>query len=48
MGSNAELFDQALATLLAPHCPDGPVRLQVGAGLIWGVPLTPPPGTRVV
>lgn len=46
MGSRAERFDQALAALLAPHCPDGRVRLKVGAGLIWGLALGPPSATR--
>lgn len=39
MGADAAPFDAALAAILAPHCPDGLVRLQVGAGLIWGEPL---------
>jgi hypothetical protein len=39
MGPEAAAFDAALAALLAPHCPDGLVHLQVGARLIWGEPL---------
>lgn len=38
MGASAAAFDAALAAILAPYCPDGVVRLQVGAGLIWGEP----------
>lgn len=42
MGADAEAFDEAAAAILAPHCPDGRVRLYVGATLIWGLPLTLP------
>jgi hypothetical protein len=38
MGASAAAFDAALAAILARHCPDGVVHLQVGAGLIWGEP----------
>ena len=38
MGASAAAFDSALAAILARHCPDGVVHLQVGAGLIWGEP----------
>lgn len=43
LGTDAHAFDAALATALKPHCPDGLVRLQVGATLIWGEPLAPAP-----
>lgn len=38
MGASASAFDAALAAILARYCPDGVVRLQVGAELIWGEP----------
>lgn len=38
MGASAAAFDATLAAILDRHCPDGVVRLQVGAGLIWGEP----------
>jgi ADP-ribose pyrophosphatase YjhB (NUDIX family) len=41
MGAAAAAFDAALAAILAPYCPDGMVHLRVGAGLIWGEPLSP-------
>jgi 8-oxo-dGTP pyrophosphatase MutT (NUDIX family)/SAM-dependent methyltransferase len=41
MGDSASEFDAALVAILARHCPDGLVRLQVGARLIWGTPLAP-------
>jgi hypothetical protein len=41
MGVTAAAFDAALKVVLAPYCPDGMVHLQVGAGLIWGIPLAP-------
>jgi SAM-dependent methyltransferase len=37
MGAEAaRAFDDALTELVARHCPDGRVRLEVGARLVWG------------
>jgi hypothetical protein len=47
MGDSASKF-AALAAILARHCPDGLVRLQVGARLIWGTPLAPEEQQRSV
>jgi len=38
---DAAAFDAAVATLLAPHAPDGTLALHVAAELRWGAPLAP-------
>jgi hypothetical protein len=39
--ASPEDFDQELRAAVAPHCPDDQVCLQVGADVIWGLPLAP-------
>lgn len=34
-------FDDEARAAIAPHCPDGIVRRDLGAHIVWGVPLAP-------
>ncbi|HXK10693.1 MAG TPA: class I SAM-dependent methyltransferase [Vicinamibacteria bacterium] len=36
--SAAEAFDDALRRLVAPHCPDGWIRSETAATVVWGLP----------
>jgi SAM-dependent methyltransferase len=36
---DADAFDAAARTVVAPHCPDGVVRLTVRSQVLWGKPL---------